>query len=224
MNDKFYLIRSLKRSGNHLVINWIRTLDQIDDMGLDAYAGYNFGRTQSFLVDASNKQKFIISIEQPLDIKPEEFDTVYNYGKKWHGFYDMAIIRDPANWAASIVVIHKDQQFTVWDKWISFYGQYLKSGVQVSYNEFVSSFKYRQDLAERLSIKFDASLDAEIMNTLWRGPGVGIPSSFDTDAVQSMNMNPYDMKVFERYKTLEIEIPPEIRKICGETFGLTLTT
>lgn len=227
---KIILFRGQKRSGNHLVINWIQPYYNNPFFHNDYFSDKPFTQQSGdFLLANLNKAKqaghdmALFSFEFPLVISDQ-----FAYVKSRAPCYTPFIIRDPLNWISSYATKHKtreearvvliEQKELLWNIWLETYKIWKLSCFQINYNRFVRNIDYRKELATRLHKDFDSAKDAVVMNSLWQSPQVSHPSSFDTETVSNGTMEAKDMKVLERYKEMldGIEIPSEILQCAKE--------
>ena len=198
INEKEIRIVGLKRSGNHALINWIRSQHSGEVWHLNnirphqnpyrnLYSHYPKPRlAREAWGDFVHKDCLIYSYE---DYTFEQINQALVEKKhdlylgKSAARYDVLIIRDPFNLIASRfkkdMVKIKFNNCNLVDLWIAYAREYLgetnnlsNQKICINYNRWFQDIDYRQQLAKQLNFTFS---DAGINNVKQEGGG----SSFD---------------------------------------------
>lgn len=211
----------MRRGGQHGVINWLRAQEPLCDslcyrnnVKVDPAAEHPFAKIVIRMLDSGCRHLFHAY---------EDLDFSLLCGKELVGgqakqFNYVLLVRDPFNMFASL--IHWDDEsmptlsaenmgrpISIWKQHAREYcGQtrILPHRVVISFTRWFVSREYRRQIAEALGLKFsDAALNRVSLN--------GCGSSFDS---QRYDGNAQQMKVLERYKTVEDN--PLYKKVCED--------
>ena len=208
------LFRGVKRSGNHLIINWI--LSHHSNVFFWNNCCPKDFKTVSEVRDAANSQDdedvVIFSFEFPQLISEHDFSQVIFCNKYKHVLTPM-LIRDPYNWMSSFLyndnisnkeveLDYRKNHSRYWNIWTECFDIWADSTLRVDFNKFVSNQNYRKELADEMLFNFCPKIDKQVLNILWNHKEISLPSSFDTDLVKSYEIEPKEMKVLDRHKKI----------------------
>lgn len=217
-NIDFIFFSGQKRSGNHLLLNWLLSLYNnpyfINDIyPFDKPFDTNYVLNILKKIEYSKYDAVIVSFENLQVISDSDINQIINYGKSLNcKLYLPVLLRDPLNWYASYVAKLSNNLDKVWDLYLSGLKLWLKSDFPINFNIFIRSLYYRRELAFKLGKTLDLTKDKKVLNTLWKIPQVSIASSYDEENVKK-GLQPKNMKVTERYKHFGvIKVPEEISK------------
>jgi hypothetical protein len=226
------VIVGLKRSGNHLLANWVRGL-------LDRPVYFNDIRTDggpaalkdiASFFDSVGERDAIVSVEEPEKLGREHASSL--------DAKVLLLIRDPLNWYASAIFnaawatgrdpveLHAELGGKLEVRYLATYRRW-KDPVSrpVDYNRFVVSPAYRADLADHLGRPLTEEAEAAL-GVLWSfapdggsilGSGVVNASSFRAD-------DAVPTSVLDRYRTLGplgIVPPGSLIDAASEGWGIT---
>jgi len=215
-----YLLLGAKRSGNHLLINWI----------LSHFKSYYFVNNCFPYKIKSEKKLFNLieylpSLNNNVNLLSFEFPQYFteNISKNKLLEIDQSIkflfiARDPLNWISSYLHKHTDKNIIsfeyvkelylnngdeYWNIWLECYNLWEKSEVPINYNKFVCCKEYRMSCANDIGIDFDEIVDNKVIQTLWNYKELGnIPSSFDSKMLIDKKILNGQLDVFNRYKKI----------------------
>jgi len=205
----------LRRSGNHLIIDWIGesmkdeylhindlSLDLVGRLGLRNVRGKLKEKFKNSLFDTISNFKTNILF---CSFENLEFDSIFKNSeleKKFNKLfglsktsYNILILRDPFNIFASLLFSKRINQNNI-EKYIKLWKNHAKNYlnckkdnfIAINYNQFVSSKKYRDELAVKLNIESNEGI---LKKVAYNG------SSFDG---HKFNGNAQNMKISERWK------------------------
>ena len=219
---KAYYVFGIRRSGNHLISNWMCDISG-EGCGHIQNASVDFF---SFLCDYppeyDNMDVFVVGIEEhPVNA----FSTAYCLEAEES--QTVVILRDPYNLFASRVKHYKifdapyvNEDFVKFN-WVDYAQAYLEGRSDVTfilYNKFVRDVEYRKDIAHQLGIKFSPAYDKHSMDKVRKGISKG--SSFE-----NRDTGGSEMKIEERWKVYENDdrfkalFTDEIRELSQKIFG-----
>lgn len=219
MSD-FILFKGQKRSGNHLLINWILSFyknpyfknDCLYDFASGTLGIKNLIKTVEEI--KSEHDCYLISIEDVEGITENQISDILKLAKSKlnpKNIISPTIIRDPINWYASHIgksnLKENDAKFLeftkkLWSLYRSGLTYYNNSEFKINYNKFIKDVEYRKEICANLNKQFDEAKDKDVINTLWQPAGVWPASSFENEDVLSGKKKAQEMKVEERYKSI----------------------
>ena len=215
----FFLLRGLKRSGNHLFVNWLRSFYQRPTFHNNIWPRMTLNE---IICQAKHAEgdAVIFSIEKPNLLGDEDIDLICGAITKHKSIYHPFIMRDPFNWMASMLQMDGEDKFDFyWDLWLKTYELWKYNSFKINFNHFVTDRSYRAKRAAYMGKQFNPTIDYMVMNTLWEHEDTTpIPSSFDSERVKNGTIQPNQMKVLERYKAIKhlfVNIPDKIKSICA---------
>lgn len=239
MVDLIFL-KGAKRSGNHLIINWLLShyINPIFKNDINSFEYLNIGyiKTQIKTIKPQAKNDcLLISIETPHLMDDTQTEEIIQYILKnisINNIYKPFVIRDPVNWYMSSLMkriktnkldeseenlkkISEELNASLWDMYRLNINYWTSSNFKIDYNKFIQSINYRMNLSKIINKPFVLEKDNKTLNTLWEPKGVSIGSSFDKEKIRKGLMQAKDMKVLERYKECEylfeiIKLPKDI--------------
>ena len=239
------LIWGIRRSGNHVVRNWIASqfksglcatnVITSNLMNVDKVIGADRTKELSKVlgIDWTKKvseqwgslNKIVSFEEHPLSTIGQDYEQVLG---KHDSVKKVVILRDPYNLFASRikhynrmldsgVLFDKEGVTLLWREYAEFFVGKPSGVILVSYNRFVSDKGYRQELSEKLGGSFnDSTIDRIDENA--RG------SSFDG---MSFDGKASEMRVFDRWKVYKDNkdfralFTKEIRDLAKKIFNFT---
>ena len=239
------LIWGIRRSGNHVVRNWIASqfdkyvnlanIDASDLMDVSKVFGVDRTKELGEVLgldwttgvgehwDILNK---VVSFEEhSLSTMGLDYEQILG---KHDSVKKVVILRDPYNLFASRIkhynlmsdfgaLLDKERATFLWSEYAEFFVGKPSGVILVSYNRFVSDKGYRQELSEKLGGSFnDSTIDRIDENA--RG------SSFDG---MSFDGKASEMRVFDRWKVYKDNkdfralFTKEIRDLAKKIFNFT---
>lgn len=235
-----FLIRGPKRSGNHLLVNWILSYYESSFFCNNCYPK-DFATIKHIeeKIANQNTEAVIFSFEFPQLISKMEISRLLSCSK-YDKTFSPILIRDPFNWMASFLYrkFTQDKQVELdycenrkqyWNIWVECFDIWKDAPLSIDYNQFISSKIYREEIANKMELPFNSLKDTQSLNTLWAHKDVRKPSSFDTLSIKSKKIQPAHMKVFERYKRIvhlfdTYGIPSDVTDRSKDFWSLCYTT
>lgn len=237
-----HFVSGQKRSGNHLIINWILSHYNnsifINDINPFDYKNISYIEDTIKNIKIEDKTDCIlISCETPHLLIHDDIITIINNYINYSDLYTPFIMRDPINCFFSCIILIiknrnltenksniisaiKDSKQNIWEKMLNNIPLWEKSSFPINYNIFVKNIEYRKNISNKIKKEFKIEIDSKIMNTLWKIPAVSFASSFDSNQIKD---NASSMNVLKRYKKYlylldEIEMPEQIKEFIQKTF------
>ena len=178
MNNCFY-IYGLRRSGNHAIINWLKSMMEnplfLNDIGPNRSL-YTLNR----IPEESPYVDFIASYE---DVDPSEIRKISNsnWVFKLHSsrYRNIVILRDFKNWAASFYTFLKQwnpnpdikNAVAMWHKYSAYAADsHLNDSFLIEYSKWVDDEDYRKCLADELGLDYN---DSTLMENTEMGSSFG---------------------------------------------------